>query len=155
MGAAGNSGVAKPRHRRNRYKAAELLIINPHLKWGLLTLTCNTGGALSLVPYVLGYMTDDPVMMRYSSIRDIGTDLHYKADTNRDGVIDENDVLSDQYNFFFLTSEASFSSGNTLPIFAQYKGIPIIGHKGSGGACQIITFMDACGSRFYSSDEMI
>ena len=38
MGAAGNSGVAKPRHRRNRYNAAELLIINPHLKWGLLTL---------------------------------------------------------------------------------------------------------------------
>ena len=37
-GAAGNGGIAKPRHRRNRYCAAELLLINPHLKWGLLTL---------------------------------------------------------------------------------------------------------------------
>ena len=80
-------------------------------------------------------------MMLYSSVRQIGTDLHYKADTNRDGVFDENDVLSDQYHFFFLTSEASFSSGNSLPAFAQYKGIPIIGHKSSGGACQIATFL--------------
>ena len=36
-GATGKSGIAKPRYGRNRYYAAELLIINPHLKWGLLT----------------------------------------------------------------------------------------------------------------------
>lgn len=126
-----------------------------NIKNVVFDLTCNTGGALYLVPYLLGYMTDDPEMMLYSSVRQIGTDLHYKADTNRDGVFDENDVLSDQYHFFFLTSEASFSSGNSLPAFAQYKGIPIIGHKSSGGACQIATFFDACGSRFYSSYEMM
>ena len=39
MGATGTSGIAKPRLWRNRYYTAEQLLINPHLKWGLLTYT--------------------------------------------------------------------------------------------------------------------
>ena len=58
MGAAGNSGIAKPRHRRNRYNAAEGLIINPHLKWGLLTFTMFLAGKHYIVQE-FGWDDDD------------------------------------------------------------------------------------------------
>ena len=118
-------------------------------------LTCNTGGVLAFAPYLLGYMTDDPEMMLYSSIRDIGVDLHYRTDINRDGVCDENDTLKDRYNFYILTSEASFSCANTFAALAKYKGIKTIGHRTAGGACEEIIYTDTCGSRFYSSAEMM
>ncbi len=60
----------------------------------------------------------------------------YLADTNLDGVIDEKD-LEKQYDFRFaiLTTRCSFSCGNILPVYAQEKGIMIIGEKSGGGTC--------------------
>ena len=54
-----------------------------------------------------------------------------------------------------LTSETSFSCGNTVPVMAKLKGIPIIGRRSGGGACEAFKYTDACGSQFYSSAEMV
>ena len=128
---------------------------NQNIQNVVFDLTCNTGGVMNIAPYLIAYMTDDPELTYYSSIRDIGLDNHYSVDINRDGTIDENDTYMGHYNFYMLTSETSFSCGNTVPVMAKLKGIPILGHRSGGGACEAFKYMDACGSQFYSSAEMV
>ena len=119
----------------------------------VIDLTNNTGGALTSVAYVLAFMTNDPLLFRYSSISNTGMEYHYEVDINHDGVVDSNDTYMGKYNFYILTSEVSFSCGNLLPTIAKYKGIKIIGKKSSGGACSVYEYSDACGSCFNSSNE--
>lgn len=59
----------------------------------------------------------------------------YWSDTNLDGKIDEKD-LEKQYDFRYaiLTTRCSFSCGNLLPIYAQEKGVMIIGENSGGGS---------------------
>ena len=67
-------------------------------------------------------------------------------DTNLDGRFDDEDGYGGQYNFYILTTGASYSCGNALPYFAQQRNLAkIIGEKPGGGDCVVGTYLDAYG----------
>lgn len=123
---------------------------NTNIKNVVLDLTCNGGGSVMAVPYILSHFTDDPYMRFNDSAQGIVKEFHYKSDLNHDGKYgQEEDTYKGKYNFFILTSSFSFSCANFLPTLAKELGVKIIGEKSGGGACTVCAFNDGSGS-FYN-----
>ncbi len=117
----------------------------------VLDISANTGGDMTVLPYVSCIMTKDPKLC----VGDIRTgqvvEYHYEADFNGDGIY--GDTFADKFNFFILTSDASFSCGSSLPSMLKGTNVKIIGVAGAGGASPITTFVDASGLVYKTSGQ--
>ena len=61
-----------------------------------------------------------------------------QVDRNNDGKYNAEDCYGNDFNFYFLTSDCSFSCGNAFPCMAQLKKTAkIIGQKSGGGECAV------------------
>ena len=118
----------------------------------VLDLSCNNGGSMPVLPYVACIMTKDPALCMGDSRNGQIIEYHYEADFNGDGTY--GDSYADKYNFFVLTSDASFSCGSSLPAMLKGTNVKIIGMKGAGGACPVTTFTDGSGIVYQSSGHM-
>ena len=110
-------------------------------------LTCNTGGMIIALPFLLGLMKRDFHFSTYNYYVNDMCQRHYQMDLNGNGVYGEiEDSYEGQYDFYILTSNCSFSCGNAFPCTAKSnKAAKIIGIKSAGGGSVVDYFTSPCG----------
>ena len=117
----------------------------------VVDITANTGGVMPVLPYVACIMTKDPKLCVGDSRTGQVIEYHYYADFDGDG--EYGDTYADKFNFFLLTSDASFSCGSSLPSMLKGTNVKIIGMTGAGGASPVTSFTDASGFVYTSSGQ--
>ena len=129
---------------------------NKDVKNVVFDLTCNGGGAVSAIPYILAHMSKDPKVYVRDKAMNIVKEFHYQVDLNHDKKYGQaEDTYEGKYNFYVLTSDFSFSCATFLPTWAKSNGAKVIGVKSGGGACTVGGFSDGCGSFFNFSSPQI
>ncbi len=130
------------------YYAFEQIKKNGNVKNVVIDLCDNGGGSAAALVATLGFLSEDgEVQLTYRDLlsRDYRSEW-YHVDTNLDGRFDDEDGYGGQYNFYILTTGASYSCGNALPYFARQRNqAKIIGEKPGGGDCIVGTYLDAYG----------
>ncbi len=120
----------------NAIRALERAKANPAIKNFVFDYTCNTEGDSAAGIAVLSLMYGG---YAYSRSMDSNSgemsSIMYAVDTNLSGKFDEND-LRRQYDFRYgiLTTTATYSCGNLIPVLAKEKGTVIIGKRTGRGA---------------------
>lgn len=118
------------------YKAFAEISANPSIKYVVLDISINGGGMVDAIPTLEAYMTLDPSMTNRNRLTGEVFDVHYEVDLNRDGDITSDDTFANDYDFFLLTSNFSFSCANMFPTIIKDKGLAtIIGETSGGGEC--------------------
>ena len=109
----------------------DLKIIS-EVKHVIFDLSCNTGGMVIAMPFLLGLMKKDFHINSYNYyVKDL-SQRHYRLDLNGKGVFGEDsDTYEGKYSFCVFTSRCSFSCSNTFPGAAKYNKAAIIIGKGS------------------------
>ena len=130
------------------YYAFEQIRKKGNVKNVVIDLCDNGGGSAAALVATLGFLSEDgEVQLTYRDMlsQDYRTEW-YHVDTNLDGRFDDEDGFGGQYNFYILTTGASYSCGNALPYFAQQRNLAkIIGENPGGGDCVVGTYLDAYG----------
>ena len=128
---------------------------NNNVKNVVVDLTCNGGGLVSCMSYLLGYFTKDPAILINYRLNNSTFEFHYEVDLNQDGVYaGDEDTFADKYNFYVMTSDASFSCGNHMPTICRNLNIAkVIGQKNGGGSCVISFLSNSSGYLYHSSSE--
>ena len=128
-----------------------------HFKWSLdyaeekgikrfvIDLSCNSGGSAAVVMYIMAMITNqdkDSYTASYRRLQTLTgniTRIDNDMDLNLDGEINDLDksVYYD-FEYAFITSGISYSSGNLLPCLARDAGFPILGERSGGGACSLL-----------------
>ena len=119
-------------------------------------LTCNGGGAIAAMPFLLATMSDDPTLTMTNYYAGERITAHYKVDLNGDGVFGgKDDTYKGKYDFYILTSPLSFSCGNAFPGYAKALGCArIIGLRSGGGGSMVDNAVTVSGFEFRSSSMM-
>ena len=119
-------------------------------------ITVNVGGSVLLIPQLLAFMTKDPCFVIEDTQNKGLSEYHYKVDINGDGVYgSDDDTYANNYNFYILQSDFSFSCGSAFPASCKNIGCAkIIGAKYSGGgSCPISYGFDCFGSNYQISSR--
>ncbi|MBQ9266356.1 MAG: hypothetical protein IJ186_04785 [Bacilli bacterium] len=121
----------------------------------VVDLTCNGGGNVNGLAYLLGYFTKDPSILIHFGFNNSIYEYHYEVDLNQDGVFaGEGDTFEGKYNFYIMTSDASFSCANHLSTLCRNIGFgKVIGEKNGGGSCVISMLTNSSGYLYHSSSE--
>ena len=104
----------------------------------IFDLTCNTGGEVFTAYQILSLLTDDSLSFTYQYNN---SNLYYKYDAIFDNDQDldfHDDEAHNEYNYYLLTSNSTFSAANLFS--AEFKAHNIgksIGVKSGGGTCVI------------------
>ena len=121
--------------------------------------SCNGGGYVAACNYIVALISNAKYHTNTVSSSDTNPltgaiyTSTYEIDLNLDGVFDEEDAkVYYDFNFAILTSYASFSCGNKLPIEAQTRGILIFGENSGGGSCIVSERYTADGYAYPISD---
>ena len=110
-----------------------------HCKNFVLDLSTNGGGSDQVMGFMLSviYGHDAPY---YRLDVDTGyrKENVFKADKNHDGSFDEKDEeIRYDFRYAIMTSDYSYSCGNTMPNLAHLEGIPLLGSTTGGGGCNV------------------
>ena len=111
---------------------------NPSIRNILFDLSANSGGSNDMLSYMIDLMFGDNVFRGYNVLtgQDEYAVLH--SDKNLDGVFDEkDDEVKYDFNYAVLTTRASFSCGNLMPVLMQDHGAVLLGEPSGGGTCAI------------------
>ena len=104
----------------------------------ILDISINGGGVLGVMMKLLALISKGN-SSELSFYDDTTTALTYyvsHVDSNDDGEYNASDSFGNDFNFYILTSDCSFSCGNAFPCIAQQLGdAKIIGQKSGGGEC--------------------
>ena len=121
--------------------------------------SCNGGGTLGIAAKLLALISKNNVgsVHQYDALSHSLSELNCQVDSNHDGKYDADDVYGDDFKISILTSPVSFSCGNLLPVFAQYKGdAKIIGQTSGGGECVVAsTYLPSGRAIQYSSNTIL
>ena len=113
---------------------------NEGIKNVIIDLSANTGGDTIALQEICGMICGD-FSVRYTESLGGGVVVQtYSVDRDLDGEINEADKLVsyEDFNIAVLTSGASFSCANFMPLIMKEKGIPVIGEQSSGGSCMVL-----------------
>ena len=123
----------------------------------VIDISTNGGG-------VLGVMMELITLLAKGNSSDIyiETDLTglvqkmtTKVDADNNGVFNDFDVFGNDFKFYILTSEFSFSCGNAFPFFLKKNNIAtIIGQKSGGGECAVSESYLPSGEHYYHSGHI-
>ena len=125
------------------------------VKTVLIDDSCNTGGAVRALEYILNLITGSGDIY-YEDVHS-STKYHeiIKVDLNLDGKVDsKDDEFQENFkdlNIAILTSFKSFSCGNALPFFVKERKnskIKVIGERSGGGSCVVGSGVTADGFPF-------
>ncbi len=94
----------------------------------VIDLAYNTGGNVGAVFRIFGYMTEQQFLYHSKNPADGSASTYY---------IESDYDAYDQYDWYILCSEVTFSAANLMTSMAQELGITTIGHHTSGGASSI------------------
>lgn len=119
----------------------------------VIDVTFNGGGAVNALPWLFAFMTDDPFVICKNTLSNELNEIHYQVDLNQNGSFgDAGDTYKNDYKFFIMTSNFSFSCGNAFPTMAKAGGFAtIIGETSGGGACAVGGITTASGTILRSS----
>ncbi len=129
------------------YRALDKANSNPNIEKFVLDLTTNGGGYVRDVVFMNTLLTtQNHIHETIDTVsREVGK-YEMRGDINLDGKFDDDDYVAPyRFDYAILTSCASFSSGNLLPVTAQYNGIMILGERSGGGSCNMQIFATADG----------
>lgn len=106
----------------------------------VLDISTNGGGTVGVMMKLLSLISKNNSSYIYykeaSSSQVISA--HSAIDSNGDEVYDANDCYGNDFNFYILTSDCSYSCANAFPCTAQIQGLAkIIGQKSGGGECAV------------------
>lgn len=121
----------------------------------------NSGGYIYALGKILALISKDNNASLYIR-NDLTTEISkttFQVDSNKDNVFDEKDCFGNDFNFFILTSNQSFSCGNALPYLAanQFSHVTLIGERSGGGECVVGSCVLSNFSNYYhsSSDHLV
>ena len=105
--------------------------------------TLNGGGYVTIMAKLLALMSKDnksEVFLR-SDDNDAILRTTTRVDSNDDGKYDLDDCYGNDFKFYILTSNYSFSCGNAFPFYAKrYNLATIIGGRSGGGECCVFEY---------------
>ena len=106
----------------------------------ILDISTNGGGTVGVMMKLLSLISKNNSSYIYykeaSSSQVISA--HSTVDSNGDEVYDASDCYGNDFNFYILTSDCSYSCANAFPCTAQIQGLAkIIGQKSGGGECAV------------------
>ena len=106
----------------------------------ILDISTNGGGTVGVMMKLLSLISKNNSSYVYyeeaASSQIISA--HCAIDSNGDDACDETDAYGNDFNFYILTSDCSYSCGNAFPCTAQIQGMAkIIGQKSGGGECAV------------------
>ena len=104
----------------------------------VLDISINGGGVLGVMMKLLALISknNSSDLSFYDDTTSLLTSYVSHVDSNDDGEYDASDSFGNDFNFYILTSDCSFSCGNAFPCIAQMLGdAKIIGQKSGGGEC--------------------
>ena len=125
----------------------------------VVDLTTNDGGSADSLVYALstlvGKVTIDVTNPKTNALNH----QSFMADINADGKFDDKDKSISELGFkiFILSSNATFSSGNALAVYAKLNNPKVVtlGEKTGGGPCAVRQFITPIGSMISSSSTMV
>ena len=131
------------------------IIENNNVENVVIDLTCNGGGLVGCMSYLVSYLTKDPAILIHYRLNDSTFEFHYEVDLNQDGAYaSDDDTFAGKYKFYVMTSDASFSCGNHFPTICRNLNIAkVIGQKNGGGSCVISALSNSSGYLYHSSSE--
>ena len=106
----------------------------------VLDIATNGGGVLGTMMKILSLIskTDGSVISYLDEPTQQVAEATTNVDINNDHLYNEEDCFGDDFNFYILTSDCSFSCANAFPCFAKTnKSAKIIGQKSGGGECAV------------------
>ena len=106
----------------------------------VLDVSLNGGGTVGIMMKLLALISKDNngYLAMYEDTTTQLSIAYSQVDINGDGVYDTEDCFGDDFDFYIITSDYSFSCGNAFPCIAQAKGYAkIIGQKSGGGECAV------------------
>ena len=105
----------------------------------IIDVSLNGGGTLGVMMKLLPFLSknNSSKVSYYDGAEEVAFTYTNQADVNGDGEYTENESYGNQFNFYILTSDCSFSCGNAFPCFAQEMGVKIIGETSGGGECAV------------------
>ena len=106
----------------------------------VLDVALNGGGTVGVMMKLLALISKDnkAELTLYDDTLSVASNYSAKVDINKDDKYDTDDCFGDEFNFYILTSDCSFSCGNAFPCSAQLrKDAKIIGQKSGGGECAV------------------
>ena len=106
----------------------------------ILDISVNGGGIIGVLLKILALISKDNSsrFCFYESVSNQAIIYTSKIDINGDGLYDTSDCFGNDFNFYILTSDCSFSCGNAFPCIAQLSNTAkIIGQKSGGGECAV------------------
>lgn len=139
------------------YTAMKDVSINhPEVERVVFDLTCNSGGMVIALPFLLGLMKREFNINAYNYYVNDLCERYYTMDLNGNGVFGEQeDTYEGKYDFYVLTSNMSFSCGNAFPGAAKYNNAAkIIGKRSAGGASGVDYFTTPSGFELRCSSCM-
>ena len=106
----------------------------------ILDISTNGGGTVGIMLKLLALLSEDNTakINYFESTTNQIVSMSGSVDSNQDGEYNALDVYGNDFNFYILTSDCSFSCANAFPCVAQLaKTAKIIGQKSGGGECAI------------------
>ena len=106
----------------------------------VLDISTNGGGVLGVMMKVLALISnnDASTISYMDEPTRQAVEAYTKVDINGDGEYNTDDCFGDDFNFYILTSDCSFSCANAFPCFAKTNNFAkIIGQKSGGGECAV------------------
>ena len=117
----------------------QMFKVDGRIKNVIIDISTNGGGVVGVMAKLLALISKDNkgiVSMMEESTGVVSTSV-CSVDVNMDGKYTAEEVFGNDFNFYILTSDCSFSCGNAFPCYAQKMGIKIIGEKSGGGECAV------------------
>lgn len=115
----------------------------------------NGGGYVNIMGKLLALMSKNNKSEMFLRCDDNGAIEKYttRCDLNGDGVCEDNECFGNDFNFYVVTSNYSFSCGNAFPFYVKQNDLgKIIGQKSGGGECCVFGYNFTSGQRMrYSS----
>ena len=109
----------------------------------IIDISTNGGGYVTIMGKLLALMSKDNKSEMFiraddnDSIQKITT----RVDSNRDGKFDASDCYGNDFTFYLVSSNYSFSCGNAFPFYAKLYGFAtIVGQKSGGGECCVFSY---------------
>ena len=138
------------------YNAFEEIKNNSSITNVVFDLSLNLGGDSSGLACAYSFISDEPVTVNitnpvtHSSFKEA-----VKIDNDLDGDFDDDDSFDGKYNFYVITSPASFSCANMFALLSKDNAkAKVIGTKSSGGDCSVKSGITIDGSSFNMSSTL-
>ena len=115
----------------------------------------NGGGYVNIMGKLLALMSKNNKSEMFLRCDDNGSIEKYttRVDINNDGQYEDNECFGNDFKFYVVTSNYSYSCGNAFPFYASMNGLAkIVGQKSGGGECCVFGYTFTSGqSMRYSS----